>query len=339
MAHVSLRGHLGEAVDVEVDPSWHYPSVQPVRTFSLSDVEAAELNAATGGFEARFTTAKDGVRHHRRCHYVAVFFDDGDSTARPIAPAVLATGDSAQAWLWLAAAEAKTLDPQQPLRLQVDAAIEPELVLFDVDGTLVDSLPAYIEVGRLAAQAHGYSLSDQFVRDTMNRNNDAFWELVVAEHETDRDKIIASLRAEAKRHWPRLVESMVRPFASVDACIDALRRSSIKTGVVTASGGSSMAALSERTRERFDVVVTRHDVTAQKPAPDGILKAVEQLAADPARTVYVGDSIVDVQAALAAGVDCVAVNTGAGHAEDLAAAGPRRLISRLDALNDIIKTR
>jgi len=211
-------------------------------------------------------------------------------------------------------------------------------VLFDVDGTLVDSIPAYIEVGRLAAKAHGYTLSEQFVRDTMNRNNHAFWELVVPEQAKDRDTILESLRTTSRQHWPRLVEEMVRPFAGVRRCLESLRGAGHQLGIVTASGGGSMRSLSRADLDEFfDVVVTRHDVATQKPAPDGIERAMQQVSRCPVDTVYVGDSVVDIQAAEAARVECIAVTTGAGLASDLARAGPRRLISRIDTLPALLR--
>lgn len=332
----ATTARIGKPIEVNFDSDWNYPCSRQAWHLHLPDADASTKPIDVAGFDAEILTPVDGRRQNRRCYPVQI---DDDQSASILLPAIVATSQSESAWLLVNSDVAPAIESESSVRVQWDAPIDPELVLFDVDGTLVDSLPAYIEVGRLAAQAHGYSLSEQFVRDTMNRNNDAFWELVVGEDEDNRDQIIASLRAEAKRHWPRLVENMVRPFDNVDACLGTLVQSNIKIGVVTASGGSSMSALAKSTQQMFDVVITRHDVTAQKPAPDGICKAIDRLGADPAKTIYVGDSVVDVQAATAAGVDCVAVNTGAGRTEDLAAAGPRRLISRLDALPELIRSR
>lgn len=328
---IVLRGEARELVNIDIESNWHYPHTSVARVFHVED--DTSLIDTKDGVQVAFNLpdSVDKNTHEPRsfsCYPAKVHYGNRAVTA------ILAHRE-AQPALLLVPEKLAQLERDSIINtVTIDAQMNPELVLFDVDGTLVDSLPAYIEVGRLAAATHGYSLSDKFVRDTMNQNNDAFWELVVPATEARRDAIIESLRAESKRHWPRLVEEMVRPFAGVADCLSQLAARGCKTGVVTASGGSSMVALRDTNgADQFDVIITRHDVNAQKPAPDGILKAIDRLSMRPDQTIYVGDSLVDIQAAKAAGVDCIAVSTGAGRPEDLATAGPRRLINRLRALN------
>jgi len=322
-----FHGRCSDAIEVGLDRNWPRPGGTTARLFE-TDQPVSKLRSK-GNFEASIR-----VREHTQ-QYACFDVRLTDGLART--PGVLALNEAAPALLLLADDLAILPECAAVTRLVLDPPLQAPLVLFDVDGTLVDSIPAYIEVGRLAAEAHGYTLSEQFVRDTMNRNNHAFWELVVPEQTTDRGAILESLRATSRQHWPRLVEEMVRPFAGVRRCVESLRSAGHQLGIVTASGGGSMRSLTRAgLDEFFDVVVTRHDVATQKPAPDGIEHAMHKLSRCPVDTVYVGDSLVDIQAAQAAGVDCVAVTTGAGQASDLARAGPRRLISQIDTLPELL---
>jgi|GEM_PF-534896 len=325
-----LSGRCADTIDVDFDAGWPRAGGTRARLFH------ADLALENFDLTTSFTAS---IRHRQTTQSYACF-DVTLVDGLPQAPAVLAVADSVPTLLLLADDLASQPECAATTELLIDPPLDPALVLFDVDGTLVDSLPAYIEVGQLAAQAHGYTLTEQFVRDTMNRNNHEFWELVVPEQTHDRESVLKSLRETSKQHWPRLVEERVRPFAGVAQCLESLASDGRRLGIVTASGGGSMRALSNAGMDHyFDVVVTRHDVATQKPAPDGIIHAMHKLSVNPSDTAYVGDSLVDVQAANAARVDCVALTTGAGCAADLARNGPRRLIDQIETLPGLVRRR
>ena len=70
----------------------------------------------------------------------------------------------------------------------------------------------------------------------------------------------------------------------------------------------------------------------RKPAPDTVLSAMERLCATADRTLYVGDTEVDLETARRAGVDCAAVTWGFRDPDQLIAAGAERLFDSADAL-------
>jgi len=70
------------------------------------------------------------------------------------------------------------------------------------------------------------------------------------------------------------------------------------------------------------LLATLEDTERHKPLPDPLLHAVAVLGVEPASCVYVGDAVVDIEAARAAGMDAIAVTWGAGLATDLDAAAP-----------------
>ena len=87
----------------------------------------------------------------------------------------------------------------------------------------------------------------------------------------------------------------------------------------------------------IDCIVGIDDVKAHKPDPEGILKAVSQLGEDISRVLYIGDTLVDAQAAAAAGTDFAAVTTGTTTAEEFTALPNVAIAANLTELFDKIK--
>lgn len=220
-----------------------------------------------------------------------------------------------------------------------DAGASLEGILFDLDGTLVDSLQLYLEAYRLAlepmvdrmptpeeVEAVGPAAERHLFRGLLGeeRGNVA--------HRRFRDHYEALHDELFEGVYPGVVESL-----------DALRRRGRRLGIVT---GKSRPAW-EVTRRRvelgpFHTVITEDEADAPKPSPDGLERALEELAAEPGRTVYVGDALRDLEAARAAGIRFAAALWGKGEAErpDFARrcreAGAWRVLERPGRLVDLL---
>jgi HAD superfamily hydrolase (TIGR01509 family) len=86
----------------------------------------------------------------------------------------------------------------------------------------------------------------------------------------------------------------------------------------------------------ISIIITRNEMTKLKPEPDGILKALNSLRVRAGDSIFVGDSVIDIQASKKAGVKCVAVATGLYQAEALMAQNPDYLIHKIEDLEAII---
>lgn len=86
----------------------------------------------------------------------------------------------------------------------------------------------------------------------------------------------------------------------------------------------------------IDTVIGGEDVSIAKPSPEGCLKAMEQLQAQPENTVYIGDSVIDAKTAQSAGIALIAVTTGTDTAEDLKAYPHLKICNCLAEITDII---
>lgn len=217
--------------------------------------------------------------------------------------------------------------PARPLRVKA--------VLFDVDGTLVDSIPALLMVAQRAAPE--FLVSEELVRRTLNEQR-FFWDSLLPPEAPGRMERIAAMMAEALRLWPEVLREHGRAFPGLAATLDALAAQGLRLGIVTGSREGSFEPLRRAgVFERFAAVITRADVARGKPHPDSLLAGAQALGVEPQQAVYVGDTPVDVEAARAAGMAAVAVLTGAGDSALLSAAEPDRIVSSHARLPEVLE--
>jgi pyrophosphatase PpaX len=173
-------------------------------------------------------------------------------------------------------------------------------VLFDLDGTLLDSAELILASCHHTMEAHGLpALSDQeWLRHmgTPLTSHFAAWK-------DDRgtvDAMITTYRAFNLAHHDR----MVRAFPGAVSMVEELRAAGLAVGLVTSKmTQSALRGLHFIGLEgAMDVLVCADRVANHKPHPEPVETAVRMLGADPATTVYVGDSIHDLQSGRAAGV-------------------------------------
>lgn len=218
----------------------------------------------------------------------------------------------------------------------VGLSMEWRAVIFDVDGTLVDSLPAYRRAAERVAAPYGWGISDEAVHRALNFG-ESFWRLVVPATSRDDQLLLERLRQETLTHWPAVLEEFVDLLPGIREVLGTLRGRGIRLGICTASRGESFRPL-ERSGllDLFDVVVTGHDVSRPKPDPEGLLLCLRRMGLAPADSVYVGDTIADMQASRAAGLHAVGVLTGAADSALLARGGAHRIVPDLHHLPRIL---
>jgi len=185
-------------------------------------------------------------------------------------------------------------------------------VLFDLDGTLIDSgamilasfrhatrtvLEREIPDAELAALVGGMNIHEQ-MRTLDARHVDE----LVRVYREHNEPLHADLQA----------------FPGVENLLGELRGQGRKLGVVTSKRRRTVdLAFAVLPIERFfDAVVTSGDTERHKPNPEPVLLALDRLGADPAEAAFVGDSPFDVRAGKAAGVFSVGVSWGGLHSDE-----------------------
>ena len=187
-------------------------------------------------------------------------------------------------------------------------------VLFDLDGTLVDS-------GAIILASFRHATSTVLRRE-------------IPDHELLAAVGGPGLREQMEALDPERAEELIAVYSAHNAglhdglepctgVLEALRtlhdEEGRRLGVVTAKRRASLDLAFEVIRELrgfFDVTVGAEDTERHKPNPAPLLFALEHLGEDPAGAVYVGDSRFDVQAAKAAGIGSVAVTWGRIHSRE-----------------------
>jgi phosphoglycolate phosphatase len=209
-------------------------------------------------------------------------------------------------------------------------------VLFDVDGTLVNSIDGYRLAAERAVQPYGWAVSPEAVSRAMNFG-DRFWDLVVPPELLGDEELIARLRQQTMAHWPAVLDECVLVYPGIGGILETLKAAGVRLGICTASRGESFRPLEEAgLLGLFEEVVTARDVTRRKPDPEGILLCMERMGLNAADTVYIGDTVADIRASHAAGLFAVGVLTGAGNSPLLSGAGAHRILADLHHLPAIL---
>ena len=211
-------------------------------------------------------------------------------------------------------------------------------VLFDLDGTLADTVPLIAQHISDTLNAHGIACTPRDVYPLIGRPIvDAMNEL----HEFAADgarmeAVIVEYRAALHEAVNAAGTDLVLP--GVRAMLRELREAGFAVGVVTAKGGPQAEHLLTITelRDLVDVVVSTDDVDRGKPAPDSALLGIERLGAVAAETWYVGDAMSDMEMALAAGMRAMGITTGAATREELAGAGAEVVVDAAAQVTDLI---
>lgn len=206
-------------------------------------------------------------------------------------------------------------------------------VLFDFDGTLADSYAAIAaSVNHVRAGQRLPALTEQEVRKHVGRGA-----IHLMQHTVPAGELMANVAA-YKAHHPTVMRDMTRLLPGVGDAIRTLHQRGLRLGVCSNKPVAFTRELLVLLGmgQAFATVLGPEDVPQPKPAPDMLLAALPRLGVTASETLYIGDMVVDIETARAAGVCVWVVPTGSEELTALVAAKPDRLLNGMGELPGLI---
>lgn len=205
-------------------------------------------------------------------------------------------------------------------------------VLFDWDGTLIDSREALVAAWHdvtVAVLGHRWPVEEDDVRLALSRRGTEVFPLLSGD-----PAVVRALHEGFTPAYERHAAEGVRPFPGAVALLERLQERSIAVGVVTSKARVRYAADLERGRlsHLVDAAACAEDVARGKPDPLPVHHVLALLGVPARRALLVGDTTVDIVAGRAAGVRSIGVTWGATPAGALLAAGADPVVDSFDDL-------
>lgn len=183
-----------------------------------------------------------------------------------------------------------------------------EAIIFDMDGTLVDTEPFNAEIERRQFSLNNLEISDEEHQKYLGVASDAMWREITANHQASLtvDQLIEQNHAESLRYFAELEQIPVMPYL-VDL-LGKLQSKNYKMAVASSSTPEIIDLILTKTdlKKYFHVIVSAQEAGKSKPEPDVFLLAARKLGVNPTNCLVVEDSPNGIKAAKAAGMTCVA---------------------------------
>jgi phosphoglycolate phosphatase-like HAD superfamily hydrolase len=197
-------------------------------------------------------------------------------------------------------------------------------MIFDLDGTLIDTNPSHVEAWRRTFQRFGFEVPAGRIVPEIGKGGDKLIPSVLGD-EGEREYGEALRKAQKEEFLSLARAQTFEVFPGTVEIFSTLQERGIRTALATSSDEKHLegtfASAGVDLRPLVDVVVTRTPDEPSKPSPDLVVDAVEQLSLRPVECAMVGDTIYDAQACVAAGVAFLGVLTGPASESELHEAG------------------
>ena len=211
--------------------------------------------------------------------------------------------------------------------------MEPEALLFDLDGTLVDGAAAIHDAFEHALRERGHPpVPRALVAGRIGMPLRLMFRDLCQADDRESAALVRAYRERFEQQAPRLV-------APTPGALDAVDAFDVPRAIVTTKAVDPALTVLRALgiEDRFQAVVGVDTVRRPKPDPEGARVALARLGLGATRAVFVGDTIMDVLAGKGAGTRTVAVLNGHGDAGELEAARPDALIPDLTHFKEAVK--
>lgn len=211
-----------------------------------------------------------------------------------------------------------------------------ELAIFDLDGTILDTLDDLTDSVNYALDKHGYpTRTKEEIRTFVG---DGLLMLVRRAIAPEADEnVIQTVLATQKAYYKDHCADKTKPYDGILELLAELKKADVKLAVVSNKADYAVQILCEQYFSGiFHMAVGEKETVRKKPAPDSVYTVLDELQVEKERAVYIGDSEVDIETAKNAGLDAVLVTWGFRDTEFLREKGAKTLVNDRNALKNAL---
>jgi HAD superfamily hydrolase (TIGR01662 family) len=215
-------------------------------------------------------------------------------------------------------------------------------VIFDLDGTLIDSIDIYFTIVENALKRLNLPAVSRNRILEAAESEDFNWELVLPQDVLNRKaEIIDETWAVINEIAPQMFADNLELIQGAERIVESLSSNGLKIGLVTSTRRQYLETKMQPLKNAgvdtlFEAIITSDDTEKKKPAPDPLIICAQQLDIKPGDCVYVGDTTTDIKAGKAAGMRTIAVLTGFDEYQALETEKPDAIIENVQKLLKVI---
>lgn len=211
-------------------------------------------------------------------------------------------------------------------------------VMFDLDGTLIDSVPPYFRLMESILGAAGLPPAPKpLVAEFMTQGIPAFEKMIPPDMHHRKDELIEKCLTLGRKMLRDMLKKEVELIPGVEELFSAVTNKRIPIGVVTSTFkiylDLKLGPLERKgLKGLLSSVIATEDAPKKKPAPDPLFACAREIGVSPQHCIYIGDSHVDIQAGQKAGMMTAGVLTGLHDRETLARENPTLIVDSVAQL-------
>ncbi len=209
-------------------------------------------------------------------------------------------------------------------------------VIFDLDGTILDTLEDLWSAVNFALNKHGYpSRTIDEVREFVGNGIKKLIERAVPASADEQSTLM--VLESFKKYYGENSDVATKPYDGITDALCELKSLGIKVAVVTNKAHFAAAPLCEKYfGNAIDITIGEKQGVRKKPHPDTVFEAMAHLDVSHEQCVYVGDSDVDIQTAKNAGIPCISVTWGFRSKEFLQSSGATMIADSVSRMMELI---
>ncbi len=213
-----------------------------------------------------------------------------------------------------------------------------QAVIFDLDGTLIDSAPIYYAIIDVIFDRLGIPPVPKSILSEAMKNGEFEWDLVLPDEMKNRkEQLVEKARGIIDEIAPSMFHDQVKLIPGTAEVLKEIAAKGLKLALVTSTIREYMAIklvplAKAGVDSLFEIIITADDVQHKKPHAEPLVMCSDKLGLAPGTCVYVGDTRVDIKAGKAAGMQTVAVLTGFDDYDALEREEPDAIIESVSNL-------